>query len=194
MLMAEYVRGEGANVTASADGARRAAADGTEAAPTGGEPAQKSPRPPELTGREYWFNWGFAIALVVLFVVACAVLLQLVDNEGVDEIRWHRYVYIFSAFASVVFTAVGWLFGREVHRSTAERAITDAKHARQEAKSATTQANHEAMKGRHLAEAIKASVVAIGGVDGIADASSNNKEVAAAQLIRLKQIADERYP
>ena len=172
-------------MTASADGARRAA--------TGDEPVQRSARPPELTGREYWFNWGFAVALVVLFVLACAVLLQLADNKDVGEVDWHRYVYIFSAFASVVFTAVGWVFGREVHRSTAERAITDAKHARLEAKSATTQANQEAMKGHRLAEAIKSPVEALGGVDGIADASSNNKG-AAAQLIRLKQIADERHP
>jgi hypothetical protein len=164
------------------------------AASGSGEPVNRPQRPPELTVPEYWFNWGFAVVLVVVFVVAGIILWQFVDNDGIDEARWHRYVYVFSAYHALVFTAVGWIFGREVHRSTAERAITDAKEGRQEATAAKHEANQEALNGRALAEAVKASVHALGGVQGFVDASSTDAKAAASQLNRLKRIADQCYP
>lgn len=159
-----------------------------------GADSKRAVRPKELTGPEYWFNWGFAVALVVVFVVAGFVVWQFVDDPHIDEAHWHRYVYVFSAFHAIVFTAVGWIFGREVHRSTAERAVIDAKEAKCESASAKREAMTEALNGRALAEAVKASVHALGGASGVVDAASTDVLAATAQLNRLKSIAEQRYP
>jgi hypothetical protein len=151
-------------------------------------------RPVEFTGPEYWANWGFAVALVLMFVVAGIIVWQFVDNPNIDEAHWHRYVHVFSAYQAIVFTAVGWVFGREVHRSAAERAISDAKEAKRDAASARQEAKAEAINGRALAEAIKASVHALGDASGVVDASSTDSSAAASQLNRLRTIANERYP
>jgi hypothetical protein len=109
------------------------------------------------------------------------------------ETLWGRSVYVFSALEAIMFTAVGWIFGREVQRSAAEAATRDANRAKQEAKDATDEAKQEAVRGHALAEAVKASVAALGGIEGIGGASS---EVAStpSQLISLKQMADKLYP
>jgi hypothetical protein len=159
------------------------------------KPAKEAPITPNrqqrgvLTGPEYWLTWGFAVVLVIVFVIACVILYQLADNEGVNEVRWHRYVYVFSAFEAIVFTAVGWVFGREVHRSTAERAIADASDRKQEAKNTAD----EAKNGYALAQAIKGSVAALGEMQGITD-SSPPTAALPSHLLSLKKMADKFYP
>jgi type VI protein secretion system component VasK len=129
-----------------------------------------------LKGFRYWMTWVFAVGLVVLFALSCWILYHLVNSTGVDEVHWHRYVYIFSAWEAIVFTAIGWIFGQEVRRSAAATAINDAKDAKKDAKDAANQAREEAVRGRALAEAINASVAALGGIQGIGEASSETAE------------------
>jgi hypothetical protein len=92
--------------------------------------------------RPRW-SWQFwvAVALVVAFVALAVAMLGLAD--GSDQ-AWQRRVYIFGAVEAVVFTAVGWLFGREVHRAEAETAKQDAVDARQEAAAARQEAKQNA--------------------------------------------------
>jgi hypothetical protein len=127
----------------------------------------------------------FAVALVVVFVIACVILYRH-DKTGVDEVGWHRHVYVFSAFEAIVFTAVGWVFGREVHHSTAERAIADANDRKREAERLA----NDAKNGYALAQAVKASAAALGVVEGITDASPETAAMPA-QLLSLKKMADQ---
>jgi hypothetical protein len=80
-------------------------------------------------------------------------MLDRADNSDVTEIVWSRYVYLFGGFEAVVFTAVGWLFGREVHRAAVETATKHAAEYKEEADAA----KDEASRGRALAVAVKAS-------------------------------------
>lgn len=57
-----------------------------------------------------------------------------------DANSWEKRVYIFAGMQAIVFTAVGWLFGREVNLSAAKAAAADAQEAKSEAASARTEA------------------------------------------------------
>jgi hypothetical protein len=86
------------------------------------------------------WNWQFTVAvgLLAAFAVLVAVMLSMADTR--DETVWQRRVYLFGAAEAVVFTAVGWLFGREVHRQAAQSAQHDAHQAKQEAAAARNEA------------------------------------------------------
>jgi cytochrome bd-type quinol oxidase subunit 1 len=70
-----------------------------------------------------------AIVLAIAFVAFAAFLTFNADTTNATE--WDRWVYVFGAAEAVAFTAVGWLFGREVNRKRAESAEVrahDAEH------------------------------------------------------------------
>ena len=148
------------------------------------------------TGTRYWLTWVLVSCLIALFAASCWVLYRTADKAGVTETLWGRYVYIFGALEAMVFTAVGWIFGREVHRTAAEVASQDAARAHQEAERTRQQAaaaEDQAEKGRALAEAVKASVGALGGIEGIGGAHPQ-VDSTPSQLISLKQMADKLFP
>lgn len=70
-----------------------------------------------------------AVFLLALYVVILSVLLFTADDTDVDEEIWGRYTYLLGGLEAIVFTAVGWLFGREVNRKQAEQAETATKEA-----------------------------------------------------------------
>ena len=70
-----------------------------------------------------------AVALLVAYGVTIFVLFNLADDSGVDEPIWSRYIYLLGGLEAIVFTAVGWLFGREVNRKQAEQAEKATKDA-----------------------------------------------------------------
>lgn len=148
------------------------------------------------TGTRYWLTWVLAACLIALFVASCWVLYQAADNADVTEMVWGRYVYIFGGLEAIVFTAVGWIFGREVHRAAAELASQDAARAREEAERTrqhAAAAEDQAEKGRALAEAVKASVGALGGIEGIGGPHPQ-VDSTPSQLISLNQMADKLFP
>ncbi|WP_141564523.1 hypothetical protein [Mycolicibacterium palauense] len=148
------------------------------------------------TGLRHWLTWVLAAGLVALFAVACWLLYQAAAQPDMTETLWARYIYVFGALEAIVFTAVGWLFGREVHRSTAEFATEDAARTRRENEEIRQHAaavEDQAEKGRALAEAVKASVGALGGIEGIGGAHPQ-VESTPSQLISLKQMADNLFP
>jgi hypothetical protein len=53
----------------------------------------------------------------------------LLSEVGVSQESWQREVYLLSGVEAVVFAAVGWLFGKEVHREQAEKAEANAQAA-----------------------------------------------------------------
>lgn len=148
------------------------------------------------TDTRYWLTWVLAACLIALFAASCWVLYQTADKADMTETLWGRYVYIFGALEAIVFTAVGWVFGREVHRSAAEFASQDAARAREEAERTrehAAAAEDQAEKGRALSEAVKASVGALGGVEGIGGPHPQ-VDSTPSQLISLKQMADTLFP
>jgi hypothetical protein len=61
-----------------------------------------------------------AVLLLVTFG-AFAVFLVLNADTG-NAVEWERWVYVFGAIQAPAFTAIGWLFGREVNRERADAA------------------------------------------------------------------------
>ncbi|MGB5151176.1 MAG: hypothetical protein WBN99_14785 [Mycobacterium sp.] len=151
---------------------------------------------PSRTGFRYWLTWVLAACLIALFAGACWLLYQAADQPDMTETLWGRYIYAFGALEAIVFTAVGWIFGREVHRTAVEVAREYAERALQENERIRHQAaasEDQAEKGRALAEAVKASVGALGGIEGIGGAHPQ-VESTSSQLISLKQMSDDLFP
>lgn len=73
---------------------------------------------------------SFAVVLTVVFLVAALLLYQKTDTKESQE--WERLVYIFAAIEALAFTAVGWIFGREVNRQRADAADKRADDAEQQ--------------------------------------------------------------
>src|SRR4051812_36338356 len=71
-----------------------------------------------------------ALAFVALYIGVKLWLLNLVD-DNVEDREWGRYVYLAGGLESVVTIAIGWLFGREVHRKAFQEASQAATHSRE---------------------------------------------------------------
>jgi hypothetical protein len=91
--------------------------------------------------------------LIAAFVAFVAFLLH---EVAVSQADWERYVYLLSGVEAIVFAAVGWLFGKEVHRERAEKAEATAAKAADGQLEATTEAAAQKQKGLSLAQAILA--------------------------------------
>jgi len=94
-------------------------------------------------------------ALVTLFAflgfggfIALIAFLLSNSSTSMSEVVWARYVYLLTGIETITFTAVGWLFGKEVHREQAEMAQQQATQAMQQTEDAhkeTMTMVHEAM-------------------------------------------------
>jgi cytochrome bd-type quinol oxidase subunit 1 len=78
-----------------------------------------------------------AVVLAIAFIAFAAFLVFNADTTNATE--WQRWVYVFGAAEAVAFTAVGWLFGREVNRKRAETAEARANDAEQQKDTAVRQ-------------------------------------------------------
>jgi hypothetical protein len=85
---------------------------------------------------------SFAVVLTAVFLIAAYLLYRKVGTDNSQE--WERLVYIFGAIEALAFTAVGWVFGREVNRQRAET-------AEKRADDAESQKDAEKEKGTKLA-------------------------------------------
>lgn len=163
------------------------------------------------TGRAWWAVFGLAAVLVIAYLVADVCLLKSADNKGTTDAIWTRYLAVIGGLEAIVFTAVGWVFGREVNRGAAEAATksandakTDANDAKDTAKVATQSAKdanekrienaEAAARGRTLAIAVRQTALTAS-TDrarlGLANpaARSENPELEA-----LRQMADALFP
>ena len=131
-----------------------------------------------------------ASALLIGFAVLVVAMLAWAQT-------WEQRIYVFGAVEAIVFTAVGWVFGREVHRQTAETAKQDAAEAKQDAKAKGEEAKDmavEAQKGRMLAAAVDAALgePAAGG-GGPRDVSAVPPSAPSTSLASLKALAEKLY-
>jgi hypothetical protein len=117
-------------------------------------------------GQARWtWQFGVAVGLLVGFGVLVVVMMTMADG---NDTAWQRRVYLFGAVQALVFTAIGWLFGREVHRSEAQTARRDAEAAQREAQgaredargnaAAAAAAQQEAVEERTKGRAVQAAV------------------------------------
>jgi hypothetical protein len=128
-------------------------------------------------------SWQFAVAIGLLVAFTALVIYMLATADGASD-TWERQVYVFGAVEAIVFTAVGWIFGREVHRANAKNAREDATQAKQEAaaKGAQVEAlTGEVAKGRTLAAAIDATESAEAAAAPPAPARGAQSDVSAAR-------------
>jgi len=110
---------------------------------------------------------GIALALLVGYAITLIVLFKLADNSNVSEPVWSRYIYLLGGLEAVVFTAVGWLFGREVNRKQAEQA---------------EKATDEATEAKKTGEGLKQAVLVT---------TNTGQEVAGSPLGELRALAQK---
>jgi hypothetical protein len=157
------------------------------------EPARSTP---SAGGTQLPWHFQFTVAavLILAFVVLTVFMLSWADaSDGV----WKNRVFVFSSVEAIVFTAVGWIFGREVHRAQAESARKDAQDAKETASRKADEAAEERAKGMRLAGAVE-SFAAGADADGRArdvglDAEHEGPGGRSAQLATLHDLVQRLY-
>lgn len=142
------------------------------------------------------------VALVVLILFVPLVLWMLAGTTVKEETVWARRVYVYGTVEAIVFTAVGWLFGREVHREQASSAKQDAQEAKGEAASARQEASTKSeeaavakTKGHALAAAVRNTAPPTTGTRGRGGSATVGLEGTASQPPQnLRSLADELFP
>ena len=148
-----------------------------------GQPGQPAPAAPAAPGNGVPWKALFivAVAIGVIYIGFAVVTWNRADDADVaNEAIWSRYVLVFQGIEAIAFTAVGWLFGREVHRGEAETAKKDKAAAenraqtervltdqvREEKTEAVLREQDAESRGRELAESVRATALATAGRTG----------------------------
>jgi len=111
-------------------------------------------------GNDRWFPL-FVVTVVLLVAFGILIIVLIDQADSASDAAWNRRIYLFASAEAIVFTSVGWLFGREVHRSEAKTAKDDAAAAKKDAKDAEVTAAakvEEAAIERTKGESAKAAV------------------------------------
>ena len=154
----------------------------------------------------------FVVAVVIIvFYFAVKLYLMSVLKHNVEERDWSRYTYVAGGLDSIVSIAVGWLFGREVHRKAYEAAERSAAHARASAHAAC-QADRESRKelsdartahisavqkadyGQSLAKTIKAIMSVAHQDPNISGAAPNRVQLLEHVATQVEQAVSEFFP
>ena len=96
------------------------------------------------------------VAVIAIVGFGLTVWYLLTTAHSSTESTWQRLTYVFTGVQTVVFTAVGWVFGREVNRRQAETAQQRADEATEAEKDAVARVADLDARGR----AAKAAVAA----------------------------------
>ncbi len=121
-------------------------------APAPEQPAEtgRGPQPTSSGAPPMRVQIWFAVALTALFVVL--VVVMLIAAKGSTS-QWQNMVYVFGSVEALVFTAIGWVFGREVQRGQVAAARADAATAKQDAKDNAAKAEQaQAEAAQHQSE------------------------------------------
>jgi hypothetical protein len=95
------------------------------------------------------------VAILVLVAYAIAIAFLFVQSKSAPSETWTRYTYLLGGIEAIAFSAVGYLFGKEVHRQQAANAEKRAADAQQQATAASSDAAAAQSKGQSLAKMIK---------------------------------------
>jgi|GEM_PF-1400194 len=145
--------------------AARASAEELPSAPMPSSAVGTPGQAPQEVGFAENLRGVVAVAVAILLLVAFGVLIFFLLGEArsADEDTWLRFMYIFGAAEALVFTAVGWLFGREVNRQSTENAEARADQATAKVEAATVAAADQEAKGRALRAAVESRAMAASG-------------------------------
>ena len=95
---------------------------------------------------------GVAILAVLGFAALIILIATLLSNAAMNAAQWERYTYLLAGVETITFTAIGWLFGKEVHREQAQQAELRAN----ETQDAMNTVAEENTRGRMVAKAVMA--------------------------------------
>ena len=159
-------------------------------------------KPKRLPNGGVPWQWQLAVTGVLLVVFLAIGVLMIVAADTPDTV-WKNRIAIFSAFQSLVFGAVGWLFGREINRVPAEVARAEAQEAKEqaqdsadEAAEARERAAREETKGRALAVAITSTAASMNGngaTTGSGSFERSNISTTPPQMAALAAMAKDLY-
>jgi hypothetical protein len=179
----------------------------TRSAPAPTPAPEPGPAPAGGTTTTVPSRWQFWVTVILLgvFVVLALIMLGLADSS--DDV-WKNRMAVFSAIQAIVFTAVGWLFGREVNRGEAATAKKGAEEAKKDADKARADKENqsadlvtareaavaEQQKGRALVAAVESGVAGSG--DPAQPPGGQARDVGAAQphADALRDFARRLYP
>ncbi|GIF13433.1 hypothetical protein [Actinoplanes teichomyceticus] len=117
-------------------------------------------------GADRWRGFAAVVVAVALLLGFAVLLIFLVGKAGTAaDGAWSRYVYLFGAMEALVFTAIGWLFGREVNRQAVQSAEARAEQAAARTEEATVRAAEQRANGRALRAAVETRAAAAPGVE-----------------------------
>jgi len=102
------------------------------------------------------------VAVVTMVGFAVFVAFLVVKASSANDTSWTRFVYLFGAVEALVFTAFGWLFGREVNRQAAKNAEARADSAQERAETAKSAAADQKARGEALRAGIEARASSAG--------------------------------
>jgi hypothetical protein len=129
-------------------------------------------------------RYRVAAALLLLIVFAALVAVMIVRADDGNEVTWAHLVYVFGAVEAIVFTAVGWFFGKEVHREAAEKAREDADASKADAAKARDDAGAAAAEAADskvaLAELSGKQAVIVKAAQGVAQQPGLQGDAAPA--------------
>ena len=94
----------------------------------------------------------FGVAILILVAFLGLALFMIVNADASDPV-WKNRLAIFTTVQAIVYTAVGWLFGREVNRGAKEAAEKSADMAKADADRAKIEAADAKKVERQQAEA-----------------------------------------
>lgn len=103
----------------------------------------------------------FILAIIILIVYLIFIAFMLYNSDVAIETNWNRMLYLFSGIEAIVFAALGYVFGKDIHRIRAEKAEENADQAKKETDKAKKEtdnakktAEEEKIKGVKLSTAI----------------------------------------
>src|SRR5438045_3246044 len=105
--------------------------------------------PPQHLAETLIMAGGVAILAVLGFAALIILIATLLSNAVMNDVQWERYAYLLAGVETITFTAIGWLFGKEVHREQAQQAELRAN----ETQDAMNTVAAENTRGRMVAKA-----------------------------------------
>lgn len=155
--------------------------------------------------RTAWPRYLITVGIAFVLLIAFGWLVYYLNGkvQSDNELEWQRRVYLFGGVEAIVFTAVGWIFGREVNRQQVDAAEKRVDTSEQKADAAVDKAASAEAKAADLAargQAAKAAVMArhdtLSDAEGVRTKSvyGDNAAAASTELDDLAKFMSALYP
>jgi LPS sulfotransferase NodH len=153
-----------------------------------------------------WLKESLAAVVTVVSLIGFTILaIYLLKRISSNDLAWSRRVYVFSAVEAIAFAAVGWLFGKEVHREqaqAAERRATDAESRADTANAETREQAQEMTVYQERARALKQAIMSARATGTRERAAARGTGIAppdqaagpAPELDALADLAERLHP